>query len=332
MGLLIAGVDEAGYGPLLGPLLVGLSVFRVDSWAEGEPAPDLWSLLSRSVARTVKTASGRLVLADSKELKLPNAKPGASGGRHPLTHLERGVLAVLASLGETPADDDALLETLGAAWPVARWYEGPAIPLPQAWTAGQVAVAANPLREELDSAGVSVVHAAARLIGEVEFNGLVRAGGGKGATTIEGVRGHFQTFLGLAWEHPADGLRFVCDRLGGRVQYADAVAHFAGVDERAVRVVEETQERSRYFVDAAGRSVGVVFQMESEKAHLPIALASMIAKYVRETAMLRFNRHWASRVPGLRATAGYWQDAKRWLNDAQHAISAAERRDLVRIA
>jgi ribonuclease HII len=332
VGLLIAGVDEAGYGPLLGPLVVGLSVFRVNAWSEGEPAPDLWTLLARSVARTVKIASGRLVLADSKELKLPNAKPGAAGGRHPLTHLERGVLTVLASRGESPADDDALLEALGTAWPVARWYDGPAIPLPQAWTAGQVAVAANPLRDDLSSTGVAVVHAAARLIGEVEFNDLVRAGGGKGATTLEGVRGHFQTFLRLAQDHPADGLRFVCDRLGGRVQYADAVAHLAGVDERAVRVVEETQERSRYFVDADGRSVGVVFQMESEKAHLPIALASMTAKYLRETAMARFNRHWGERVPELRPTAGYWQDAKRWLKDAQHAITPAERRDLVRIA
>jgi hypothetical protein len=332
VGLLIAGVDEAGYGPLLGPLVVGLSVFRVECWAEGEPAPDLWTLLSRSVAKSVKTASGRLVLADSKELKLPNAKPGSAGGRHPLTHLERGLLAVLASRGFTPGDDDAFFEALGAAWPIARWYDGPGIPLPQAWTTEQVAIAANPLGLDLSEAGVSVLHTAARLIGEAEFNDLVRAGGGKGATTIEGVRGHFRTFLRLAADHAADGLRFVCDRLGGRVQYADVVAHLAGVEVAAVRVVEESPERSRYFVEADGRLVGVIFQIESEKAHLPIALASMIAKYVRETAMARFNRHWAGRVPGLRPTAGYWQDAKRWLKDAQHAITPAERRDLVRIA
>lgn len=328
MALLIAGVDEAGYGPLLGPLCVGLTVFRVENWREGDAAPDLWSTLSRSVARTVKSAGGKIVIADSKELKLPNS----GTKRHPLTHLERGVLTVLSSMGRGVADDAELLGALDAAWPAHEIYGGDATTLPISWTSGQIAIAANPFKDDLQARGVEPVSMCCRVVGEVEFNDLVRRGGGKGATTIAAVGEHFRRVMDLAAATPDDGVRFVCDRLGGRIQYADVVAGFAGVSIDDVRIVEETDERSRYFVRIGERQVGVVFLTESEKYHLPIALASMTAKLVRELSMIRFNRHWAARVPDLAPTAGYWQDAKRWLKAVGERMSAAERRTLVRIA
>ena len=51
------------------------------------------------------------------------------------------------------------------------------------------------------------------------------------------------------------------------------------------------------------------------EAHLPVALASMTAKYLRELAMLAFNAWWCERVPGLRPTAGYPGDARRFKED-----------------
>ncbi len=43
----LAGIDEAGYGPTLGPLVVSLAAFRV-AGAEAEAPGDLWSALGRS--------------------------------------------------------------------------------------------------------------------------------------------------------------------------------------------------------------------------------------------------------------------------------------------
>lgn len=328
MGLIIAGVDEAGYGPLLGPLCVGLAVFRVASWSEGSPAPDIWSLLARGVAPALKGAACRLVIADSKELKLPNS----AVRKHPLTHLERGVLTMLGLEGVRPADDEALLQALAASPPPGKSYSGPPIPLPLAWTPEQIAIAANPVLEDMARAEVESIALSVRIVGEKEFNRLVRDGGGKGATTAAAVAGHFRRVMDLAAPMAEDEVRFVCDRLGGRVQYADVVAEMAGTTVDAVRVAEETDERSRYFVRVAGRNVGVVFQTGAEKAHLPVALASMAAKYVRELSMLRFNRYWGERAPGLAPTAGYWQDAKRWLKAVGDRLSAEERREMVRIA
>ena len=45
------------------------------------------------------------------------------------------------------------------------------------------------------------------------------------------------------------------------------------------------------------------------EAELPVALASMTAKYHRELAMRAFNDYWCRQVPGLKPTAGYPQDA-----------------------
>ncbi len=120
MPLIYAGIDEAGYGPLLGPLCVGASVFRIEDWSEGEQAPNLWKLLSTSVCRSPTDKRRRIAVDDSKALKLPNDSPK----HHPLTHLERGVLTFLnvlaredgAAVGH-PAHDLDLFSRLGAGVP-----------------------------------------------------------------------------------------------------------------------------------------------------------------------------------------------------------------------
>jgi hypothetical protein len=59
----------------------------------------------------------------------------------------------------------------------------------------------------------------------------------------------------------------------------------------------------------------VSFDVGAEARHLPIALASMAAKTIRELGMERMNRFFTRRVPGLAPTAGYVQDGRRWLAD-----------------
>lgn len=332
MGLILAGIDEAGYGPLLGPLCVGMSAWRVESWSAGDPAPDVWEILGGVLAREVRGAGDRVVIADSKELKRPNS----SARVHPLTHLERGVLAVLGVMGRRPADDAELVGVLGSAWPGEPWYEVGPKALPLAWDAGLCGIAASRLAGACEKAGVGPIALACEVVGESRFNALVRSGGSKGATTLEGLRRHASRVIELAAAYPRDEVRIVCDRLGGRERYADVVAGVLGVPVDAVGVIEETAERSRYRAllgeALGGRSIGMVFQCESERAHLPVALASMAAKLCRELGMARFNRYWGGRLADVKPTAGYWQDAKRWLKAAGDRVSASERRRLVRIA
>ena len=46
----------------------------------------------------------------------------------------------------------------------------------------------------------------------------------------------------------------------------------------------------------------------------------MLSKYLREVLMHEFNRFWQSRVPGLKATAGYPGDAERFFDEIRPAV------------
>jgi len=59
----------------------------------------------------------------------------------------------------------------------------------------------------------------------------------------------------------------------------------------------------------------VSFAKGSEEKNLCVALASMLAKYLRELHMLVFNQYWKGYEEKLKPTAGYVLDARRFLED-----------------
>ncbi len=336
MALLMIGIDEAGYGPLLGPLCVGMSVFRIEEWNEGDKKPCLWTLLSQGVCREARDKRGRVAFADSKALKLPNHFEGEAK-RHPLTHLERGVLAAAANLGDDsfPVSDADLHAVLGAQLTGQPWYEGDAVSLPVSGSAALMGIAGNQLARALEEAGVKLLAMRCRVVNEREFNGIVASSGNKGSVCIAALADHLRFAIGLAKAHPEASVRIACDKLGGRDSYAPVLEELLPGWE--CRVIEQSAEMSNYEVrrpgdGEGGPTVRVSFQPEAEESHLPVALASMIAKYIRELAMHRFNRYWSARMPELKPTAGYRLDAHRWLADAAPVLTREEKAAMIRRA
>ena len=80
--------------------------------------------------------------------------------------------------------------------------------------------------------------------------------------------------------------------------------------------LEESREKSRYRMG----SMDFCFRTKAEE-FLPVALASMVAKYTREVLMHQFNHFWAQHIPGLKPTQGYPLDAKRFREDIATAIT-----------
>ncbi len=343
MSWTIAGIDEAGYGPMLGPLCVGMSVLRIRDADEAAAPPDLWELLRAGVCREPgrggrHDAKGRIAVADSKALKLPNDCKSA----HPLIHLERGVLGFARVLwGEAITSDRDLLRRLIGAEPDAketvpglhRCYGGAPAPLPLSLSAGEVGIAANQLRGALDSAGIGIIDLRLIVVAEGDYNTIIRETGNKAETTVWALGKH----LRRVWEkHAAGRLGIVCDRLGGRAAYADMLAR--ELPGASIETIEEGPARSRYLAAAGQKRAGIAFLTEGEKAHLPVALASMIAKLGRELLMRRFNAYWGERFRDLngrdiRPTAGYATDARRWLDEiGADVLGQVDRAALMRVA
>ena len=98
-----AGIDEAGYGPLFGPLVIVRSIFVLDRYEPALEPPSLWRLLRSTVCKKPGDKKRRLAVNDSKMLY----KPAWS-----LDHIERGVLSFLSTAGITPQNLAELLENL----------------------------------------------------------------------------------------------------------------------------------------------------------------------------------------------------------------------------
>lgn len=318
--LVYAGIDEAGYGPMFGPLTVACATLILSNHEPAGGAPKMWSLLRGAVARQLTSAKGRIVVCDSKRLKRSNGDPD-SRDRHPLTHLERGVMTFLAADRQTalPTHDRALLDLVSAgAWADLErtpWYAGADVPLPVGNDASRLRIDANVLGNALKRNGVVVDSLCCHPLTEAQFNEAVGRVRTKAAASFHLVGRHLAAIFDRHGErHP----RVVVDRQGGRMRYREQLQIL--FPESMIRILDEEEALSRYELSADGRRMTITFVEKAEESHLPVALASMLAKYVRELLMIRFNRYFAALRPELKPTAGYVEDGRRFLADIEDLI------------
>jgi hypothetical protein len=310
----VAGIDEAGLGPTLGPLCLGFTAFRVE-----EGAAPLFERCRGFVARELAAAPERLPIDDSKRL---------FAGRASLAPLELPALAAVTPGAPRPATLEEFLGGDASRWPV--WYgcgaSAAADALPIEVDSDVVAEWRARWRDELARVGVTPLACAVRPVLEGELNDNLRGGLNKAQAVLAKVAPLLVRAAALA---PEQDLEIHVDRLGGRKFYGPLLQSTFPL--RALTVLEETEHCSRYALRDGRRTIGVSFEVEGDGRHLEIALASIVAKYVRELFVGRLNRHFAPRRPGVRATAGYPQDAKRWLDELGDALSGEERAALVRL-
>ena len=305
------GIDEAGYGPNLGPLVMTAVIAESRDAAEGRgdhrepPPPDLWRDLAATVVRGGGDA-GRFWVDDSKVVLR---------GGHGRNRLEATCLALLDAVGrKLPRDQAELLDALGAGTPAAaeldRWQggSGAAVSWPPAGLLQDLGnrLACKPLEPADRDWRITAVRSV--VLGPERFNGRL-------ATLSSKASVHFTAFgelLRHVWDLAADGTPtdVQCDKHGGRHYYLEPLVE--AFPETWIDRGVEGPALSRYQIRDRGRSLSLSLSPRADGSNGLVALASIVSKTVREVWMDVFNAYWTTRVQGLLPTAGYPVDAARF--------------------
>ncbi|RMF37616.1 MAG: hypothetical protein D6753_17250 [Planctomycetota bacterium] len=331
---LVIGIDEAGYGPNLGPLVVAGSVWSVPN-ALAEPQ---WNArLEPAFADSPWTAGSRHVpLGDSKRLYQ------RSQG---LDTLEAGVVCLLSLAGVQPGAIQELAprcidwdwqaphppsqggthrrNRVGLPTECPPWYD-------MLWNAripesdshlGALDECVQLAGEVLKRHGMRLLGLHCVLVTEPDFNRKVERLDSKGQllseTSLQLAHRLMEQYYGSHTELAGCPIEVYFDRQGGRKNYSPLLMQefpdtwFATGELRASRSSYHCRTRPwRFFFTVRG------------DCFPPVAAASMWAKYMRERAMQALNAFWRSHVTDLLPTAGYPRDAVRF---EQRIAAVAER-------
>ncbi|MCP5065276.1 MAG: hypothetical protein GY946_01810 [bacterium] len=321
---LLIGVDEAGYGPLLGPLCIGASAFRLRGPALAgrrlPAAPDLRRPLAGLIVPPGEARRGAgplpVPVGDSKHVMR----------RFGLEGLARGVGALSAALDRAPPADlsDMLFrysDRLPDDFARRPWYghlEDAALPR-YPWT--------GPLDERFTTRGVEPVDLRVLPVDAGELNEAFEDVGNKAR-----VLGLFSAAIvtQLLDRHDDRDVVVVMDRHGSRRNYTEYLSTWFPFG--SVEWIDTTASEVRYRVEFGGRTIHFHFVTKGDERYLAIGWASMVAKLTRELFMTCLNGWFHERKPELKPTAGYVQDGRRFLDDVADLIQseAIPREQLVR--
>jgi len=251
-----------------------------------------------------KYLAGRLLITDSKK-----AYSRSLG----IKHLERTVLTVLRCQGKEPATVGELVEALCpdclgrlSGYP---WYKDTRSYLFSPDTADRT-IAAAVLADDLASNGIELKDIKSCCLDVAYYNKMVEAVKNKASVlftaTSQLIQNAHNNFSG-------ESLHIVIDRQGGRMHYRQNLQRmFPDMD---LAIIRESPVVSSYELKAGEETMRVHFVVSADQQYLPVSLASMVSKYLREVLIGCMNRYFTGFNPNIKPTAGYWEDGLRFIED-----------------
>jgi ribonuclease HII len=312
----LIATDEAGYGPKLGPLVVVATVWEVPRADQVETA---FTLLQTPIPDSRCNA---VFVDDSKRVFKRNELPGS--GKISMLDI---VCSAAAQWCELPDPSTSFthwleaiaktdFETLDSPW-FMPWKNHRS---PSEADKNNYALNRN-LIEHWSSTGLSLRAVKARFITAAAFNRQIDQGKNKADVLTEATCLMIGEAISSVDDHE---ILIFSDRHGGRAYYGAPIQHVCA--DMIMNVVSEGPAISRYRLttsDASvpGRSIDWSFSVGGD-SFAPVAMSSMVAKWLRERAMFCFNQYFMEKMPlgqMLKPTAGYPTDANRFLIDIENA-------------
>ncbi len=297
----VVGIDEAGYGPNLGPFVMSSVTLQVPEELAGA---NLWRVLRRTVCRANHRKNGRIVVDDSKAIY-------SAGGA--LAVLEKHLLpfALVDETSATTLEDYWLAhcnlsrDGLGGE----PWHH-PGLVLPLHQELQELRSARDRLLHAFQRNGIALGAIQSVVVFPQSFNRMVDRHDSKAAVPGWALT---QLLAPVLTQTCGTTTRVFVDKLGGRNHYHQLLQE--GFPEYLVMQRDESALRSCYRVLGGSMDCEITFLPRADGTHFPTALASMASKYLREVLMHQFNQFWERQVPGLKPTAGYPGDAARFYQD-----------------
>jgi hypothetical protein len=306
MAVLI-GIDEAGYGPILGPLVLSAASFSVpDELLKA----DLWDVLAAAVGKTKKGLKGRLLITDSKK-----AYTRASGP----FHLRRSVLAALNAADKSqpmPSDTARLLDRLCPACHVRLgdypWYQNLA-----KYNLGAdesaVALASTVFGNALKANDMKMLGIDSVCLDVGYYNKMVDIVKNKSTVSFTSICSLIQNALDATPQ--GEVLQAIVDRQGGRVCYTRPLRKmFPSMD---LKIIRQEPAGSSYELTEGDKVMKLHFVTKADLRFLPVSLASLASKYIRELLMGEISGYFVGQAPQIKSTAGYWKDGLRFIQDIE---------------
>lgn len=302
----LVGIDEAGFGPILGPLVVSSSTFRLP---QDLIRNDLWQVLRKSLANKRRHLAGRLLIADSKR-----AYSKSLG----IKHLERTILTCLKYLGKEPAKLTELVsllcpDCLGRLRDYPWYREAGSCRITT--DPADIILASTVFADDLTTNGIKLLELKSCCLDVAHYNKMVNSVKNKARVLFTATSRLIQNAFD---EFGEEELQIIVDRQGGRVHYRATLQRmFADME---LKILSESPAASSYELQDNGKTMRLHFVVGADKRFLPVSLSSMLSKYLRELLVANINRYFTGFHADLRPTAGYWKDGLRFIKDLKENI------------
>lgn len=303
---ILVGIDEAGYGPLLGPMVVSAVALELP---DGLLRSDLWAVFSKAVSAHKKALAGRILIIDSKKAYSRNTG---------INTLRRTVLSSLYAWKNGTTSMVTAADLMNTVCPdllgridTYPWYTN-VRNHSLGHDTNDVSIAAAVLRKTMAENDARFISIRSKCLDVNLYNERIRKVKNKSRVLFTELCSLIlETFEAVPAE--TGTIQILVDRQGGRVNYErELLRMFEGF---SLSVLRQDPKMSSYELSRSRKSIRIHFCTKADTKYLVVSLASMVSKYVREIMVGLLNEYFCGQCPQLNPTAGYWQDGQRFLND-----------------